>query len=522
MRNWVQTAALGLISLVCTFSYKTSYGTPESDNKHFTKVITKARELAAQPYTPPEEIPNFLKNISYDEFENVRFIPEKSLWRDSRSTFQMMMMSAGLFYRHPVTINVIEGAGTRKVDYAKSYFAFTDPELEKRVPADLGFSGIKLTYPIISPHVQDQFLVFAGASYFRGVGKNNAWGISARGIAINTGLPTGEEFPSFIEFWLVRPKADANNMTVYALLDGKSLSGAYQFDIYPGQSTRVQVSAVLFQRHQIDLLGIAPLTSMFYYGANTARPVGEWRPEVHDSDGLLLQDGATSEWLWRPLINPKQLEMDYFKTTDVKGFGLLQRNNRFEQYQDLGAHYEKRPSTWVTPIGNWGKGHVALIQLPTDGETNDNMVAFWTPDQKKPIGEPLKIEYNLEFGEENITKQTIGRVTNTLVGDGNRTGGGYQPGAYRFIIDFNGGVLDKKSKKSMVEANVSGGNDTTVIEQFVEYNQTTQTWRLSILAKPAAEKPLELRAFLRDATDTLSETWTYRLPNNNDIVPRGQ
>ncbi len=339
MRYWEQTAVLGLFSLVCMLNNATSYAATELANTQFTNIVDKARELAAQPYQPPEQIPSFLQNISYNEFENVRFIPEKSLWRDSQSTFQIMMMSAGLFYRHPVTINVIDSAGTRKVDYAKSYFAFTDPELEKRVPADLGFSGIKLTYPVISPNVQDQFLVFAGASYFRGVGKNNAWGISARGIAVNTGLSIGEEFPSFTEFWLVRPKADATNMTVYGLLDGKSLSGAYQFQIIPGQSTRIQVNAVLFQRKNIDLLGIAPLTSMFFYGANTARPIGEWRPEVHDSDGLLLQDGATQEWLWRPLINPKQLEMDYFKTTDIKGFGLLQRNNRFVQYQDLGAHY---------------------------------------------------------------------------------------------------------------------------------------------------------------------------------------
>ncbi len=513
MRYWVHTAALGLFSFSCAMHCAAF---------EFATVVDKARTLAAQPYSPPEEIPNFLQKLSYNEFENVRFIPEKSLWKDSQSKFQIMMMSAGLFYKHPVMVNVIEGAGTRKIDYAKSYFSFTDPELEKRVPADLGFGGVKLTYPIISPSVQDQFLVFAGASYFRGVGKNNAWGISARGIAVNTGLPTGEEFPSFIEFWLVRPRADATSMTAYALLDGKSLSGAYQFQIYPGENTRVQVNAVLFQRNNIELLGIAPLTSMFFYGANTARPIGEWRPEVHDSDGLLLQDGATQEWLWRPLINPKHLEMDYFKTTDVKGFGLLQRNHDFQQYQDLGAHYEKRPSTWVTPIGNWGQGHVALIQLPTDSETNDNMVAFWTPSQKTPAGEPLKINYTLDFGDDSISKQTIGRAITTFVGDGNRTGGGNQPGAYRLIVDFAGGSLDKKAKKAMVEANVSAGNEGTVIEHFVEYNEPKQAWRLSILAKPAQDKPLELRAFLRDATDTLSETWTYRLPTSNDIVPKPQ
>jgi len=484
----------------------------------FEQLVDRARDLSTQAYKAPQQVPRFMRELSYDEYQNIRFDPEQSLWRDSKSRFQVMLFPAGLFYTHPVSINVIEADGVKPVGFRKTLFDFADEEVERRVPADLGFAGFRLAFPLSGKAEHNQFLVFAGASYFRGVGRDNAWGISGRGVAVDTGLPRGEDFPAFIEFWLERPSPSADTIRFYGLLDGKHLSGAYMFVARPGVTTTLDVKAVLFPRESIELLGVAPLTSMFFYGENTARPAGEWRPEVHDSDGLLLQDKASGEWLWRPLLNPVNLEMDWFATEDIAGFGLLQRDAEFASYHDLGARYERRPSAWVEPKSAWGPGKVVLVQLPTDAETNDNIVAFWTPDRAVTAGEPIPLEWTVKFGGGEPGPTGMAQVSSTFVGDGSIVGGGNVEGAYRILVDFKGGPLERRRPAAPVLGRVTGLDDSEVLEHFVEFNEPLKTWRLSILARPAKGKSLHLRAFLADGDVALSETWTYRLPPANDIL----
>jgi glucans biosynthesis protein len=500
---------------IIAFSIVVSVNAAETIN--FERIVEKARQLAAQPYKEPEPIPRFIRELTYDQYQNIRFDPDKSLWKQGKSMFQVMLIPPGLYYGHPVKINIIDSEGARELPFKKELFTFADPELEKKIPADLGYAGVKLTFPFFESNVQNQFLVFAGASYFRGVGRHNGWGISSRGIAVDTGLSTGEEFPSFTDLWLVHPAVNSDQMIVYGILDGPSIAGAYQFVIKPGDRTIVDVKTVLFTRNTIQLLGIAPLTSMFYYGENTARPAGEWRSQVHDSDGLLIQNGNTGEWLWRPLINPLQLQMDYFSTEDVTGFGLLQRDDQFENYHDLGARYEIRPSAWVKPKGKWGPGQIVLVQLPTRDETNDNIVAFWTPAAAITPQEPYAVDYTLTFGNPDVADQTTGHAVNTFIGDGSIIGGGQQAGAYRVIVDFAGADLDKLPSYAKVEGSVTGLEGTEVLEFYVEYNPGEKNWRLSILAKPEVGKSLALRAFLQQSERPLTETWTYRLPPQNDI-----
>lgn len=484
----------------------------------YKDVVTKARTLAARLYSPPAPIPQFMHDLSFTQYQGIRFKPEMSLWR-GRARFNVMLVSPGYYYTHAVNINTVDAGGVHPVAYRKDAFTFSpdDDALAARIPPDLGYAGFKLTYPLHGPDIQNQFLVFAGASYFRGVGKDDSFGISARGLAVDTGLPSGEEFPSFIEYWLVQPGPDDTSMTVYALLDGESLTGAYAFQIHPGPATTIDVTATLFQRRQVQLLGIAPLTSMFYYGENTPRPTYEWRPQVHDSDGLLLHDGATGEWLWRPLINPRQLEMDYLQTARVDGFGLLQRHTAFSDYEDWGAHYERRPSTWVQAGGDWGKGSIVLVQIPAAQEISDNIVAFWAPAEPPPTGQPLTFTYRLGFGDPSVAAEPMGYAVHTFVGDGSVIGGGEAPGAYRIIVDFQGGTLDRLPGDAPVRGVVTPQDGGTVIEQFVQYMPAVHRWRLSILARPQGGKSLNLRAFLQSGGAALTETWTYRLPPGNAI-----
>ncbi len=483
-------------------------------------VIDKAQALAKQPYEAPKKIPDFMRELSYDQFRGIRFDPDQQLWAGSGSRFGVMLMVPGLFFTHSVKINIVDSTGVKSLAFNKGYFQSNDDALMKKLPADLGYAGFKLTFPLNTPKVHDQFLSFAGASYFRAVGAGDNFGISARGAALDTGLLSGEEFPDFIEYWLERPSAKADAMRIYALMNSKRLTGAYRFTVRPGAATRVDVQAVLFTRDQIPLLGIAPLTSMFYYGENTARPNGHWRPEVHDSDGLAIHNG-TGEWLWNPLLNPSVLSTQGFNVDNVKGFGLLQRDRRFASYQDPEARYDNRPSTWVHTEGNWGKGRVMLIQIPTNSETNDNIVAFWSPPEAVPAGQQLRFAYRLDFGGadalDHAKDKTLGRAVDTHIGRGDLVGGGNAAGSYRVLIDFQGGKLDKLPADAAVGTAVTAQEGGQIIEQFVTYVAPSKVWRLSILARPAKDKPLALRAALRQDDQALTETWTYTLPQDNSF-----
>jgi glucans biosynthesis protein len=478
----------------------------------FAAVVDRARALASEKYQPPTEVPGFLKDLDYQEYQAIRFNPEASLWRQGRSRFQVMLVPPGVYYTHSVKLNQIDAAGVTPIPFDKSAYSFPNADLAKRIPADLGHAGFKLTYPFGTGTEQNQFLVFAGASYFRGVGAENGFGISARGVAVDTGLGSGEEFPSFTEFWLERPGADSDRMRVYGLLDGPSMAGAYRFDISPGSTTNVEVTAELFFRKTVEQVGVAPLTSMFYYGENTARPAGEWRPQVHDSDGLLIHDLGSNEWLWRPLLNPSRLYLSYMQVNRLGGFGLIQRDTDYRHFEDAEARYDLRPSAWVSPDSDWSGGEVVLVEIPTDSEVNDNIVAFWKPGENPGAGENRTFGYTLSFGGPDIAGQETGQVVKTFVGDGNRTGGGDAVDAYRIIVDFAGGPLKGLKPDAVVVSDVTAGgsgDDAEIIEHFVEFIGADNTWRLSMLVRPGSGAQPMFRGQLLLDNKRLTEVWTY-------------
>ncbi|MEO8747624.1 MAG: glucan biosynthesis protein G [Rhodanobacter sp.] len=489
---------------------------PSASAFTFDSVLQKAQALAAKPYQAPAAIPDYLTSVDYDQYQKIRFHPEQSLWRDDQSRFQVMLIAPGEYFRYPVQVDTVSAAGVHPVAFNKGWFTWPSQQLESKVPKDLGYAGFKLTFPLNQRGAHNQFLVFAGASYFRGVARDQTFGLSARGIAINTGLPGGEEFPNFTHFWLVHPGADAPSMDLYALLDGPSLTGAYRFAIVPGEPTRIEVHARLFVRKDISLLGTAPLTSMFYYGANTPRPSGEWRPAVHDSGGLLLHS-ASGEWLWRPLTNPLTLQLSYFEASSPEGFGLLQRTTRFDAYEDAGARYDKRPSAWVVPHGDWGKGSVVLVEIPSNSETDDNIVAFWSPTAKTKAGAHYDIDYTLNLGDADIANEPMAHAIATFVGSVKPLPGSKSQHAYRLVVDFAGGPLRHVGAGNPVTAVVTGVEGTQVLSYNVEWVAPNNHWRLSLVATPATGKPLDLRAFLKSGKQTLSETWTYALPAKNRI-----
>ena len=479
----------------------------------FEDVIARARQLAAGPYQPPPETPRFMREIGYDQHRGIRYQAKHNLWRDTRSRFQVSPVMPGNVYSRMVAINEVTGKSVRPLAFRKDHFTFDEAELEQRIPNDLGYAGFELSYSLNQPDPDDKFLVFAGGSYFRGIGKGGQWGLSVRGAAIDTGLASGEEFPDFIEFWLVRPRPGASRMTVYALLNSRRLTGAYEFVISPGASTRLDVRSVLFTRDRIEQLGIAPLTSMYFYGENTPRPHDAWRPEVHDSDGLLVQDRA-ADWIWQPLLNPSKITFHNFSAG--REFGLLQRDTRFASYEDAEANYHRRPSAVVRLEQGFEPGRILLVQLPTRNEFLDNVVAFWSLPGPVEGGTKLDLKYRLSFGAPTIAQTRLGRVVNTFVGR-DVIDATSMAGQYRFIVDFTGARLDQLNADAPLAAAITAHEGTTILGHQLERVEATGFWRLSILARAAADMPLALRGSLNINGRQLTEVWSYELEPNNAL-----
>jgi glucans biosynthesis protein len=471
-------------------------------------VTEKAQQLAKDPYREPkQQVPDWLLKITYDQWRDIRFRPDKAVWHDRKLPFQVQFFHPGLYYNHIVAINVVDAKGIQPVAFSPSQFDYGKSDFASRVPQDLGFAGFRIHTRIKTPSYFDEVIVFLGASYFRAVGRQQVFGLSARGLAIDTAVPSGEEFPYFKEYWLVTPTAKAKDMTVYALLDSPSVTGAYRFVIQPGDQTTVAVAARLFFRREVKTLGIAPLTSMFFHGEGSARQFEDFRPEVHDSDGLLL-NFATGEWLWRPLDNPRTLSTSAFHMPSPKGFGLTQRDRDFDHYQDLETRADQRPSAWVVPQGNWGDGHVELVEIPTKSDTNDNVVAFWVPAQEPKAGESSVFTYTVHWYGEDATRSPSGRVVATRRDRGN------QEDTYRFVVDFAGKQLDAIPGDQVLRGVVSIASEpdaAELLDQHVVKNPVTGGWRLTFEVKPKRKEPLELRAFLDKGGDTLTETWSYVL-----------
>ncbi len=476
----------------------------------FDTVAQRAQELAAAPYRAPEvKLPSELQGIDYDHFRDIRFKPERALWHGTKLPFEVAFFHLGLYFTHPVRINEVYGGTVHEIRYDPGLFDYGANKFDPQRMRGLGFAGFRVHYAINTPKYKDEVLVFLGASYFRALGKGQTYGISARGLAIDTGLASGEEFPAFVEFWIERPTPTATELTIYALLDSKRASGAYSFVLKPGTETVVEVKARLFLRNNVSRLGLAPLTTMYFFGENQRSTRDDYRPEVHDSDGLSIHSG-TGEWIWRPLVNPKRLLVTSFALTNPVGFGLMQRDRDFGHYEDLEARYDLRPSAWVQTKGNWGAGRVELVEIPSPDETNDNIVGYWVPDAPPPPKTPLDLEYRILWQKESATRPPSSWVTQT------RRGRGYtrnDDGSIGLVVDFDGPALRKLPADTPVEGIVTVDANGEVREVVTRRNDAVGGWRIVLrVARVDAGKPVELRAYLRTPTSTVSETWSYALP----------
>ena len=469
-----------------------------------SQVEAKAQALANTPYESVELAANSpLRALDYDDFRRIVFNPEDAIWKDQNSPFQLQLFHPGFLHINPVKLNLVKNGQAEVLPFSTDVFNYHQdlPDIDPDTAG--GYAGFRVHYPINTSTRHEEFLVFLGASYFRGVGRDQFYGLSARGLAVNTVGPGGEEFPRFTEFWIETPPHNATDIIVHALLDSESITGAYHFRVQPGDSTQMDVEMTLFPRKNIERVGIAPLTSMFMFDASNRNVFDDFRSAVHDSDGLKIQQ-ANGETIWRPLANPRQLQVSSFGKTKPTGFGLLQRHQEFSQYQDAEARYEKRTSLWIEPKEEWGEGEVVLVEIPSQQEINDNIVAFWQPTEGLFAGQSYRFAYRMSWGFEPGANHQ-GRVLETAAGavDASQE--------RLFVIDFSSGdsITNVKTDPDAVKINTysSAGKITNVSGALVE---ATGNYRVYLKLDPAEFDLAELRVALEVDGAAWGETWLYR------------
>ncbi len=473
-------------------------------------VALRAEKLAQDRYREPQnDLPRDLIELNYDQYRDIRFNPAKAIWHAQKLPFELQLFHPGLYFTQPVRINLVRGGVSRPLGFDPTFFNYGRNRLDTSQFRDLGYAGFRVHFALNKKSFKDELLVFQGASYFRGVGAGQRYGLSARGLAVDTAVASGEEFPTFREFWVETPTANARELVIYALLDSRRVTGAYRFRLQPGSRTVVEVTCRLFLREAVDKLGLAPLTSMFYRGSNQYRGGEDYRPEVHDSDGLLIANG-NGEWIWRPLVNPRRLLVSSFSLNNPRGFGLMQRRRTFGAYEDLEARYDLRPSAWVEPTGNWGAGRVELVQIPTPDETNDNIVAYWLPKELPEPGKAIDLAYRLSWQDDLRVPPQVASVLQT------RRGHGYvkdDDDSVRLLVDFAAPPANRGPKPVPITSTLWLDDNATLIERQTYPNEVTGGWRMSLRFKRLDDsKPVEMRASLLRGAAQVSETWSYILP----------
>lgn len=500
-RYWLLMLAITFSCVAGAASVKPAVESTRAARYKFTPstVVDLAKRTAASAYVPHRlEGNSALQQLSYDQYRDIRFKPEMAVWRNEQVPFRVELLPAGFLFQTPVKVSVVESGMASDLTGAPTMFALGPHVAKLLANQTLPLSGFRVRTLLNSRSVWDEFMVFQGASYFRAVPRGGQYGLSARGLAIRTAHPAGEEFPAFTQFWIERPGANSSGIVVHALLDSPSTTGAYRFSIQPGTETVMDVDVTLFPRVDLDNIGLAPLTSMFLFDESERTRIDDFRDEVHDSDGLQVVT-ASGERLWRPLRNPTELQTSAFTAEAPRAFGLVQRSRRISDYRDFEAKYETRPSAWIEPTSDWGKGSVDLVEIPTENETNDNVVAFFRPHYVVKAGKPWHVSYRLRWNNTPRITPSLGRATATRTGptsDGKRR---------IFVIDFAGAGRNIEDLK--LDVGASAGK---LSHPMLQQNPLTKGVRASFELDPAGSSLVELRLRLLRANRPITETWLYR------------
>ena len=483
----------------------------------YADVVARAKDLSEAAFQlrnahlPPE-----LEQLDWDAWRVIRFRNEPDPIQDPTGRYKLGVFHLGHLFKTEVKINLVVNGASKAFDYSPKNFEYAQPGFGKTLPANLGYAGFRISYPLNSVKTFDELISFVGASYFRFLGRDQKYGLSARGLAVGSGnLDNNEEFPFFREFWIEQPAQAGDKITVYALLDSPSLTGAYQFDIYPQDETALNVTVSVFPRVPVKRLGMAPMSSMYLRGENERHmndrnKYDEFRPELHDSDGLMINTAAGG-WLWRPLKNPLIQEVQRFRVNGLKGFVLMQRDRDFKNYTDIELAYEERPSYWIEPTHDWGTGEVELIELATKDETADNIVCAFVPDGVLEPGKRFTFGYKIRSMHDGLSLHRLGYVRETFNAPPAGLGGNEQvlADARRLIVDFTGGDLAYYLKHPDLVRIVANAQRAQVVRSFLVPNPKIGGFRAMIDVKFEHETVGTIQCLLQAEGKQITENWHY-------------
>ncbi|QCI64680.1 glucan biosynthesis protein [Phreatobacter stygius] len=515
-RNLLSLAAAAGMAPVLTGEARAATGLQFGPARAFSYEDLKAmaRERAGKPYVaPPRPNPEIVARIDYDNHGKLRFNKDFALFGTGPGAYPVTFQHVGQYFPKTVRMHALANGQAREILYDNSYFTIQPDHPAAKLPAEpSAFAGLWLQEARSRDWKKDEpWATWLGASYFRAVGELGQVGLSARGIALSPGQGPGpEEFPDFVAFWVETAEKETDPVTLYALLDGPSLTGAYRFQCRRTSGVIMDIEATLNFRARVTQLGVAPLTSMYWYSETTTSRTTDWRPEVHDSDGLAIWTGA-GERIWRPLNNPPRTMTSSFVDHGPRGFGLLQRDREFLHYLD-GVKYEKRPSAWVEPLGDWGRGAVQIVELPTDDEIHDNIVAMWVPEEASAAGSSREYRYRLHWLADEPTPTPLARVVATRLGRGGQPGQPRPPGVRKFLIEFKGGPLANLPKGVIPEPVLSASRGSFGDYKYTEAvpNDVPGHWRTQFDLKVEGSDPVEMRCYLKVGDQVASETWLYQ------------
>ena len=466
----------------------------------FATLVERAKTMASGPYTDgePPRAEQLLDQIDYDAFGKITFRPERSLKIGPAGT-PVRLFHLQKYAKKPVGIHVVEGGSSREVLFFPEFFDMPKDSPARALPQDIGFAGFR----VLENGKEADWMAFMGAAYFRTSGELNQFGLSARALAVGTAMPDPEEFPRFTQFYF--SPSETGELVIDALMDSPSVTGAVRFDVDRPSGVVMTIKTHFFARKEMKRMGLAPLTSMFWFSEYSRRNATDWRPEIHDSDGLAIWTGA-GERLWRPLNNPPRVMTSSFLDRNVKGFGLAQRDRDFDHFQDDGVFYERRATCWVEPIGDWGAGMVQLVEIPTDDEIYDNVVAYWLGEKPVQPGDEVRLDYRLHWVKSEPFPAAVATVFSSRIGAGGVPGQPRPPGVVKFVIDFDGGQIGELSREDGVEAVVTASSGK-VSGVYCLPVVGTKRWRAVFDLAPTSLDPVELRLFLKHDGVALTETW---------------
>ena len=464
-------------------------------------VVEVARQLARRAYMAPStDLPDTLRNLTFEQYQAIHIHRKDRVWDAEGRGFVIEPLHRGFVYQNPVTIYIVEDGTIRRLAYDVSRFEFGG--VPPPPQADLDFSGFRVLFRDRGAEDTREVASFQGASFFRGLAKGQVPGLMARGLALRPADARGEEFPLFRAFWIERPNALSDEIVAHALLDSESACGAYRFTIRPREETIIDVECTIFARNLLDHVGYGGIAGMFLLGAQSHRIDDDVRPEVHDANGLQLHTGQ-DEWIWRPVTNPETLQISVFSDQNPKGFGLLQRLRDPLAYQDQEKGFERRPSLWIEPIGDWAEGAVQLLEIPSTNETNPNILAYWRPKAQIAAGSQTSFALRQFWTWSAPDRPDDATVQAT------RTGHGSAPNRRRFIVEFSSSRFTDHAAIAGISAaaSTSKGKISDIrLTPHVERKTLRVTFELDF----GGETLCELHLVLMESGKTASETWLYR------------